>query len=99
MEALLDQLKQRYDVIVLDLPPLLGLADGRSLAVLADTNVLVVQWEQTPTKAVESAVSSLRADGANMEGAIYTMVDISAEVVSGLYYLDKYSNYYKSTDG
>lgn len=95
MERVLDSVRDRYDHIVLDLPPLVGLADGRFVAVLAEATAIVVRWEETPQNAVASAVKMLRSDGANPVGVIFTMVDSSAEVMGGLYYSKKYSDYYK----
>jgi Mrp family chromosome partitioning ATPase len=43
MEQLLATLRERYTHIVLDLPPLVGLADGRVIAPLADTVALVLR--------------------------------------------------------
>jgi len=95
MPKLLEELATRYDVIVLDLPPLLGLADGRFLAALADAVVMVIKWDATPQHAVSTALNSLRADGSNVIGAIYTMVDSSSESVGAYYYYSKkYSAYY-----
>lgn len=97
MEQLLEAVRARYDYIVLDLPPLMGLADGRYLAVLADVTALVVKWGSTPISAVTSAIGWLRNDGANPIGAIYTQVDPSAHSVGGLYYYSKqYSEYYQA---
>ncbi len=95
MEQLLADLRSRYDHIVLDLPPLIGLADGRFLAVLADATALVIRWDSTPPDAAATALGWLRTDGANPVGAIYTMVDSSAEAIGGLYYSKKYSGYYQ----
>ncbi|MET0169138.1 MAG: AAA family ATPase, partial [Aliihoeflea sp.] len=95
MEQILADLRGRYDHIVLDLPPLIGLADGRFLAVLADATALVIRWDSTPPEAAATALSWLRTDGANPVGAIYTMVDSSAEAIGGLYYSKKYSGYYQ----
>lgn len=95
MPNLLEELAERYEVIVLDLPPLLGLADGRFLAALADAVVMVIKWDATPQHAVSTALNSLRADGSNVIGAIYTMVDSSSESVGAYYYYSKkYSAYY-----
>lgn len=96
MEQILTGLRQRYELIVLDLPPLMGLADGRFLAALADTVAMVVRWDVTPAPAAASAVSSLQSDGANVAGVIFTMVDSGAEAVGGLYYSKKYSGYYQN---
>lgn len=94
MQNILATLSEHYDKIVLDLPPLVGLADGRFLAALADATVLVVKWESTPVKAVASAADWLRNDGANPIGVIFTMVDSSAQVMGSLYYSKQYSSYY-----
>lgn len=95
MKTILAELSQHYDKIVLDLPPLVGLADGRFLSVLADATVLAVKWDGTPSKAVESAVEWLRSDGANPIGIVFTMVDSRAQAMGSLYYSKQYSSYYQ----
>lgn len=97
MPRILDELSTRYDTIILDLPPLVGLADGRFLAALADAVVMTIKWDATPTQAVSSAASWLKADGANLVGAMFTMVDTSSQSVGAYYYYSKkYSNYYQT---
>lgn len=96
MERILNELRTQYSHIVLDLPPLVGLADGRFLAVLADVSVLIVRWDSTPASAAAAALNLLRGDAANPVGSIYTMVDASAEAIGGLYYSKKYGTYYQS---
>jgi succinoglycan biosynthesis transport protein ExoP len=97
MENLLNTLRGRYDHIVLDLPPLMGLADGRFLAVLADATIMVVRWDETPASAASAAVNWLRTDGSNPVGMVYSMVGQGAEAVGGLYYYSrKYAEYYRS---
>ncbi|CAN5616427.1 polysaccharide biosynthesis tyrosine autokinase [soil metagenome] len=96
MPQLLEHLSSKYDAIILDLPPLVGLADGRFLAALADTVVLVVKWDATPRHAVNAAASWLRSDGANLVGTIFSMVDTSSQGVGAYYYYSKkYSAYYQ----
>lgn len=92
---LIEGLSARYDVIILDLPPLVGLADGRFLAALADAVVLAIKWNSTPAQAAVSAVGWLRGDGANLVGAIYTMVDATSQTYGSYYYNSaKYTSYY-----
>ncbi|MCA1196350.1 polysaccharide biosynthesis tyrosine autokinase [Sphingomonas sp. R647] len=96
MPSLLEELSANYDAIILDLPPLVGLADGRFLAALADAVVLIVKWDSTPKHAVSSAAGWLKSDGANLVGTIFTMVDTSSQSVGAYYYYSKqYSGYYQ----
>ena len=96
MASLLETLKGRYDRIVIDTPPLLGVADARSVAGLADAVVMVIRWGKTPREAVKTALSWLATDNAKVEGALLTMVHPSAEALGALYYSRRYSQYYKS---
>lgn len=95
MIEILKTLRSQYELIVLDLPPLMGLADGRFLAAMSDSVAMVVRWNETPAQAASSAVQSLRTDGSNIAGVIFTMVDAGSEAVGGYYYSKKYSGYYQ----
>ena len=96
MPKILEELSGRYDTIILDLPPLVGLADGRFLAALADAVTLVIRWNKTPKHAVTSATQWLKSDGANLVGSMFTMVDTNSQAVGSYYYYSKqYSEYYQ----
>jgi capsular exopolysaccharide synthesis family protein len=94
MNNVLKALSEQYDAVILDLPPLLGLADGRFIAALSDAVVLIVKWDDTPQHVVESAVNALKSDGSNLVGAVLSMVDPGARSVGSYYYDEKYSHYY-----
>ena len=94
LAALLDKFRGSYKLIVLDLPPVLGLADARTIAAQADDVVLAIRWGKTPVPAVEQVLASLRADGAHVTGALFTMVDPKAEAMGGMYFSGKYAGYY-----
>jgi succinoglycan biosynthesis transport protein ExoP len=97
MAEILESLRGRYTHIVLDLPPLIGLADGRFIAALADTVALIVRWNSTPLSAASLAANALKTDNVPLAGAIYTMVDKAADVVGALYNSKKYYSYYQAT--
>lgn len=84
MKGVLDSLRPHYDMIVLDLPPMVGLADGRYLAALADAVLLVVRWDETSVQAVDSALATLRLDGVEPAGAIYSQVAMRAGIFESL---------------
>lgn len=56
MTALLDDLRQAFDLIVIDTAPVLVLADARILSAKADTVILLARWRKTPARAVAAAI-------------------------------------------
>src|SRR6185312_3900263 len=59
MNSVLSELRNHFDAIVVDSPPLLPLVDGRALAELADCVVLTIGWDRTPQDVVLRAVDLL----------------------------------------
>lgn len=57
---LLARLRESYDLVVLDCPPILGSADGSVIAGYADKAVLVTAWDRTPLNAVRNAMRTLQ---------------------------------------
>lgn len=95
MHALLTSLSATYDHIVIDTPPILGIADARRIASLSDAVLLAVKWNSTPVDVVEEVVASLRRDGSPLVGAIFTMVSMGADAVGPLAYTQYYKHYYQ----
>ena len=56
MRRLLDQLRTRFDRVILDTPPVLPLADVAVLAPMVDGALLVVRAGYTPKPAIENAL-------------------------------------------
>jgi len=69
--------RTRYDRIILDCPPTLGLSESASLQRLADGVVLVVRSEKTSMKDVRDAVTVLRKTGAHFFGFVLNGVDLT----------------------
>ena len=56
---LLLRLRQHYELIILDCPPVLAGADGAATAAMADKSILVTAWDRTPISAVRQAMAAL----------------------------------------
>jgi Mrp family chromosome partitioning ATPase len=69
---MLQHLRHHYDLIVLDLPPVLAVADALTLAPMADGVVLVVDFQRTPRRAFADAVKMLQRNGAYVAGTIFS---------------------------
>jgi succinoglycan biosynthesis transport protein ExoP len=74
---ILDHLRRRYELIIIDSPPLVPLVDGRALAELADRIVLAVAWDQTPREVVSHTLNLLSPVHDRILGTVLTQVDLS----------------------
>jgi exopolysaccharide transport family protein len=74
---ILDHLRQRYELIIIDSPPLVPLVDGRALAELADSIVLALAWDSTPQEVVSHTISLLAPVYDRILGTVLTSVDLS----------------------
>jgi capsular exopolysaccharide synthesis family protein len=83
MSALLLAVRARYDLIVLDTPPVLPVADALVLARQVDATLMVVRWERTACIAAQDAVRLLRESRANIIGAVMTRVDARTAAKAG----------------
>jgi Mrp family chromosome partitioning ATPase len=54
----LDLLRNEYEFIVLDGPPLIAIADGQLLADLSDAALVVVRARRTPAELLKRAVEN-----------------------------------------
>lgn len=98
LSALLTELRSRYEVVILDAPPLLGLVDTRVAAGLADAVLLAVRWGETSAEAAVNGMDSLRESRPLVAGAVLTQVDVRSHTRraygDALQYYDKYEKYY-----
>jgi polysaccharide biosynthesis transport protein len=78
MRNLLSDLGGAYDVIILDCPPVLAVAEARLVAREADKTVVVARWTKTPRRSVRIAVEQLTSAGADVAGVALNCVNPQA---------------------
>jgi capsular exopolysaccharide synthesis family protein len=86
MQRLLVELRERFDYIVLDAPPLLPVTDGAVLTNLTDGVLLVARYGRTKREQLTRAVESLRAIDARVLGTILNMVPSKSTDYDYAYY-------------
>ncbi|MEL6541808.1 MAG: polysaccharide biosynthesis tyrosine autokinase [Pseudomonadota bacterium] len=100
IERMFNELKDRYDAVIVDTAPLLGVAEGRIIASCADRVLVVTQWKKTSARAVEAAVDMLTDAKAKVTGLSLTQVDIRRYASTGegdVYaYTKKFRGYYQN---
>lgn len=75
MELLINHARVNYDIVILDTPPILAVADAGVVARLADVTILVTRWRKTPRLVVASAIQLLKDYGADIAGAVLNRVN------------------------
>jgi capsular exopolysaccharide synthesis family protein len=83
MAAFLVSVRNYYDLVVLDTPPVLPVADALVLAPQVDATLMVVRWEKTPRIAARDALRLLHESRARVMGAVMTRVDRRTAAISG----------------
>lgn len=91
MRSLIAQAKERYDWIIIDSPPSLGLPDASVLATLADGVVIVCSGDKTPRQALGAVAHQLSSVGAPILGVVLNRVNMERH---SYYYGRYYSTYY-----
>lgn len=86
MGGILDQLKESADLVLIDAPPLLAVADSLTLASMVDGVLLVVDAEETTRAAVMHARRELEQVDAPVIGAILNRFDASRSSAYPYYY-------------
>ncbi|WP_167767043.1 GumC family protein [Jannaschia formosa] len=76
LTAILDELKETYDVVLVNTPALLQAPDGAVIARAVDQCVLLVRFDQTQHSAVRRCMSVLNSHEAHVEGVVMTRADL-----------------------
>lgn len=83
VEQLVAEVDKIYDLVVLDAPPILALADTRLVARLAHKTIFVLRWGTTPKDVVRVALQQLADAGADVAGVAISMVDVNRNAKYG----------------
>lgn len=93
MERLMDQLREEYDYIVLDLPPVTVVSDSLSVSKMLDGVVMVVRSGVSDRQMLAEAVRQLSMVDVRVLGFVYRETD-SGKKKYGYKYSKKYYKYY-----
>ncbi len=92
-KAMLDQLTQEYDHIIIDTPPILAVTDGIIISQYAGVNLLVARYAKSHMKELELSLNRFEQAGVKLNGFILN--DIQRSSV-GYSYGYNYSYAYKA---
>ncbi len=92
-----EALSSRYDLVLIDAPPVLAVSDARVLGQVVDTTIYVIRWD-SDKMAVASALKQIEVSGGKLLGTVVTQVDTRRHARYGYgdygHYYGQYSGYY-----
>ena len=93
---LMKKLKNDYDLVLIDCPPISNMTDGVLVSKLADGTVYVIESDKTDYQVISDCIEELKNNKVFILGAILTKVDVKKEKkLYGYNYDYYYSNYNK----
>lgn len=95
LHRVIARLREEFDVVILDCPPILPIAEAREMVSLADYTALVVQWRKTGDRMVKSALRQLPARTLRNLGVVLNRVDMRKQVRFGGSDLASFYNHYQ----
>ncbi len=96
MSEILNQVRKKADIILLDTPPVLAVTDASVLAPRVDGVLLVVKPGVTKLAACKQAVEQLNRVGAKILGVVLNDISVKRASYRYAYYRGYYYNYYDS---
>jgi capsular exopolysaccharide synthesis family protein len=95
MKAALATFADRYDLVILDSPPVMAVSDARIVSQLADYTIFIVHWAKTPRDVVKSAVAALMSVTDRI-GIVINKVNLAKHA---MYEYGDYGDYYSRYRG
>ena len=89
---LLADVKSRFDLVLIDSPPILGVSDASVLAAEVDATMIVVQHRKLPRHMLQRVKQAVDNVGGKVIGVVLNNVDIRSDASYG-YYTGYYSYY------
>jgi capsular exopolysaccharide synthesis family protein len=97
MKAFILEVKNRYDFVFFDSPPIMGVSDASVLASEVDMALLVIQYRKYPQAMTVRAKQMVEKVGGNLLGVVLNNINISQDSYY-YYYSGYYYDYYSKAD-
>lgn len=97
MKELINDLKQRYDFVFFDSPPIMGVSDASILASEVDVTLQVIQYRRYPQPMNIRAKQLIEKVGGNLVGIVLNNINMSQDE-SYYYYSGYYHDYYSKNE-
>lgn len=96
MSELIADVKNRFDLVLIDSPPILGVSDAAVLASEVDLTMVVIQHRKLPRSMLLRVKQCVENVGGNLLGVVLNNVDVRSD--SQYQYYTSYYTYYSPTN-
>ncbi|MEZ5302115.1 MAG: polysaccharide biosynthesis tyrosine autokinase [Verrucomicrobiales bacterium] len=96
MSELIGDVKSRFDLVLIDSPPILGVSDASVLASEVDITIIVIQHRKLPRSMLLRVKNAVENVGGTVLGVVLNNVDIRSD--SQYQYYTSYYTYYSPTN-
>lgn len=91
-EKVIQELRNYYDIIILDCPPVLGISDAPIMTKFSDANVVVVSSGETQIELLDRCKKEFDKANSKIDGVIINKVNIKGSTYSSYYAKGYYAN-------
>ena len=88
--VLLEKLKRKYDLIIMDCAPIIGLSDSLILATMSDINLITVSAKKTKMENLERVKKLFDQNNLKISGVIFNKAQVSGNGYYSYYYSSEY---------
>ncbi|MEZ5861100.1 MAG: polysaccharide biosynthesis tyrosine autokinase [Geminicoccaceae bacterium] len=93
----MQSLRRQFDLIIIDTPPVLPVADFGTLVDVADAALFIVDWSRMRPDVIEAGAARIRATRAGLElGVVINNVDVRKKAADAFPELEIYSSRYRN---
>lgn len=96
MSELIQDVKQRFDLVLVDSPPILGVSDASVLASEVDLTMIVIQHRKLPRNMLMRVKQAVENVGGHVIGVVLNNVDVRSD--SQYQYYTSYYTYYAPSE-
>jgi len=96
MSELIADVKNRFDLVLIDSPPILGVSDASVLASEVDLTMIVIQHRKLPRSMLLRVKQAIENVGGDLLGVVLNNVDVRSD--SQYQYYTSYYTYYSPTN-
>jgi len=96
MSELMADVKSRFDLVLIDSPPILGVSDASVLASEADLTMVVIQHRKLPRAMLVRVKQAIENVGGDLFGVVLNNVDVRSD--NQYQYYTSYYTYYSPTN-